>query len=201
MKPWTDLDDLLNWIWSHVEAAASNRDHPMRTPALATAGFEEPQVRTVVLRQADRAARHMAFHSDRRAQKIAEIRANDRIAWHVWNTEESVQLRLRGHATVHTKDTVADEMWMAESPRSLALYLKDRPPASLADEPVDGLPDHAKPGSLTREDISAGRVHFAAVRTVIDHIDALHLRRDRHQRARFRWDGADQAWDADWLIP
>jgi hypothetical protein len=36
---------------------------------------------------------------------------------------------------------------------------------------------------------------------VIDHIDAVHLNREEHQRARFMWHEAEKRWDKDWLIP
>lgn len=201
MELWTDLDDLLNWIWTELETAASDRTHPLRTANVATAGFDEPKVRTVVLRGASRGGRHLAFHSDRRAEKVADLRANDRVAWHSWNPDTSVQLRLRGHATVHTDDAVADQMWAEESPGSLGLYLKPQTPGTPTDASTDGLPEHAKEGDLTQEDVAPGRVHFAVVRSVIDHIDAVHLNREEHQRARFEWLESEKRWEKSWLIP
>jgi 3-hydroxyisobutyrate dehydrogenase len=126
---------------------------------------------------------------------------NDRIAWHWWNPDMSVQLRMRGHATVHTDDTVADQMWAEEPANGLDLYLKSQTPGTPTETPTDGLPEHAKGGDLTRDDIAPGRAHFAVIRSVIDHIDAVHLNREEHQRARFMWHEAEKRWDKDWLIP
>jgi pyridoxamine 5'-phosphate oxidase len=201
MDLWTDLDDLHDWIWTELETAATDRKHALRTANIATAGFDEPRMRTVVLRGASRSMRHLAFHSDRRAEKIAELRANERIAWHWWNPDTSVQLRLRGHATIHTDDAVADQMWAAEPANSLDLYLKSQTPGTPADTPTDGLAEHVQEGDLTRDDVAPGRAHFAVIRSVIDHIDAVHLNREEHQRARFEWEESEKRWEKDWLIP
>jgi pyridoxine/pyridoxamine 5'-phosphate oxidase len=201
MQSWTDLDDVLDLVWKHVEAGATDPAHPFRTPSFATAGQGQPQVRTVVLRAASRAEREISFHSDRRAEKIDEIRANDRIAWHAWDPERSLQIRLRGHATVHTSDTVADAMWEAEPPESLGHYLKETSPATPIEAPGDGLPDDFHEGNLTANDVAPGRPNFAVIRTVIDEIDALHLQRGNHQRAVFRWNEPENSFDGDWLVP
>lgn len=201
MTSWTDLDDVLDLVWKQAEAGAVDPSHPFRTPTFGTAGNDQPQLRTVVLRSAQRDTRSLSFHSDRRADKIEEVRANERIAWHVWMPERSLQVRMRGRATVHTDDALADRMWEAEPPESLGHYLNDDPPATAIDEPVDELPDAFHEGTLTEEDVAAGRPHFAVVRTVIDEIDALHLQPGNHQRALFTWDTASNAFSGSWLVP
>ena len=201
MDPWTDLSEVLRLVWNHVEAGAVDSDHPFRTPTFGTAGHGQPQLRTVVLRMAQQDSRSLSFHSDRRADKIEEIQANDRISWHAWAPAKSLQIRLRGRATVHTDDAVADEMWEAESPASLGHYLKEDAPATPIENPVDELPDAFHEGTLTEEDVAAGRSHFAVVRTVIDEIDALNLHRGNHQRALFAWNAEANAFEGSWRVP
>lgn len=201
MDSWTDLNDVLELVWKHLEAGAVDPDHPFRTPTFGTAGHDQPQLRTVVLRTAQHSTRSLSFHSDRRADKIEEIRANERIAWHLWIPAQSLQVRLRGHATIHTDDAVADEMWEAEPPESLGHYLKEDPPATLIENPVDELPDAFHEGTLTEDEVAAGRSNFAVVRTVIDEIDALNLHRGNHQRALFKWDTEANAFGGSWLVP
>ena len=49
------LADLQGIIWSLLVEGVSDASSPFHTPALATAGEGEPDVRTVVLRHADAA--------------------------------------------------------------------------------------------------------------------------------------------------
>ncbi|HHP7239326.1 pyridoxamine 5'-phosphate oxidase family protein [Longibacter sp.] len=201
METWSHLDDVLDLVWKEIEAGANDPQHFFRTPTFGTAGIDQPQLRTVILRAVQREARALSFHSDRRSSKVSEIRSNDRIAWHAWNPERSLQLRLRGSATVHTTDPVADGMWESEPPASLGHYLKPEAPATVVDEPDDGLPDGFHAGDLIREDVADGRPHFAVIRTVIDEIDALHLQRGNHQRATFRWNESGKTFEGDWVVP
>ncbi|MES3630974.1 MAG: pyridoxamine 5'-phosphate oxidase family protein [Longimonas sp.] len=201
MMPWTDLDDVLNMVWKQIEAGAVDPDHPFRTPTFGTAGHNQPQLRTVVLRTAQRRTRALSFHSDRRAEKVEEVRANERVAWHAWAPEATLQVRLRGRATVHTDDGVADEMWAAEPPDSLGHYLKEDPPATLIEQPVDELPEAFHKGTLTEDDVAPARSNFAVIRTIIDEIDALNLEPGNYQRALFEWDTAENAFIGSWRVP
>ena len=197
----TDLDALLDHVWTYVTEAGTNSQHPFRTPAFGTAGIDPPNLRTVVLRHADADDRTLAFHTDRRAGKVGQIRAHDRVAWHGWDPESSQQLLLHGSATVHTSDRVADEMWEAASPRELQLYMRPKTPGTPLDAPSDALDARVKSDDLTREDVAPGRKYFAAVRTVIDEIIFLHLHPEGHYRARFRYDDGADEWDGDWIVP
>lgn len=199
MARFSDLESLLNHIWTYVETGAHDRSHPFYTPTLATA-LAAPNLRTVVLRKASRADRMLAFHSDRRSQKIGEIRGNERIAWHHWNADTAEQLRLKGTATVHTDDGVADALWADATPRQRAIYVKPTAPNTPVDAPASGIaPNVQEADTPSQDDVRNGRRYFAAVRTVIDEITWLHLHPEGHYRARFRW--TDSAWQGSWVIP
>lgn len=206
MDRFSELDALLDHIWEYVHAAGRDRSHPFRLPTLATAGPDAPNLRTVVLRRVSPETRTLAFHSDRRANKIGEIRASDRIAWHGWDPERSQQIRLHGSATVHVEDEYASEMWEEEAPANKALYVKSPPPGTPQDAPNSGMPDAldgalAGQADVTEQDVAEGYVNFAAVRTVIDEIYFLHLDPEGHYRARFTWNEADGVFDGQWVVP
>ncbi|PEN14979.1 pyridoxamine 5'-phosphate oxidase [Longibacter salinarum] len=201
MNPWTDLDEVCDLVWSEIEAGASDPSHIFRTPTFATTGGKQPQVRTVVLRAADRQERHLIFHTDRRTGKTDDIRSGGRIAWHVWDPERSIQIRLQGDASIHTSDDVADGMWASEPAANLAHYLKSEAPGTGVSAPNDGLPGHLSSHEWSEDDVAAGRSNFAVVRTVIDQIDALHLLRGNHQRAVFAWNAGEKRFDGTWIIP
>lgn len=200
MKRFTDLDDVFERVWDRVEAGAKASGHPFRTPTFATASANEPAARTVVLRQAEREARRLAFHTDRRSAKVHDIRAHSRVAWHWWTPETHEQVRLQGTATVHEDDDVADAMWADQSPSSLVVHVREEASGTPVDAPRDGLQQSARTSPVTRDDVAAGREHFAVVRTVIDSVDWLHLHPEGHYRAQFRCPPGE-AVEGQWVIP
>jgi hypothetical protein len=200
----SDLDALIDFVWTTVTDGAGNPEHPFYTPTFVTRGQPlkdgYPNARTVVLRQADRDERMLLFHSDRRARKVEDIKTDPRIIWHHWNPDTSVQLRLKGRAAVHTSSDVAEALWADATPRQKMLYLKDEEPGAPVDTPRSGIPDEVEQAeSLIDDDVEAGRAYFAAVRTVIDEITFLHLHPEGHYRARLVWTG--NAWEGSWVIP
>lgn len=197
----TDLDDLLEHIWERLENATRQPDHPFRTLAFGTAREDGPHLRTVVVRVAGLDERRLAFHTDRRSQKVDDIEANDRVAWLGWDPKEREQVRLSGTASVHVEDRVAREMWASQSPSSLGLYLKSMAPGSPIETPDDGHPASMRNESLTREDVEEGRRHFAVIRTRIDTIDWLRLHPDGHSRAKFRFEDSEQSFEGTWVVP
>lgn len=203
MDRYTDLDTLLDHVWSYVTTAAQDPQHPFRTPTFGTVSAGAPRLRTVILRTAHRDDRMLGFHTDRRSQKITEIRGTPRVVWHGWDPERSEQFRLRGTASVHTDDDFADRLWEAATSEELRLYRRPVAPGTPIDAPGHGLDDVAAPGTpeFTREHAAPGRPHFAAIRTVIDEIHWLHLHPGGHYRAHFRYHTVEHAWDGQWIVP
>ena len=201
MRRYTSLETVHDRVWERIERAADDSQAPFRILTFGSVGEEHPHLRSVVVRSADRDKRRLSFHSDRRSEKVADIQAHDRIAWHGWDPETSEQIRLHGTATVHTDDAVADEMWTREDPSGLALYPKSSAPGTPLEEPDDGLHPSVREQPITREHVAAGREHFAVIRTVIDTVDWLHLHADGHYRAQFRFDAEREPFEGRWVVP
>jgi hypothetical protein len=201
MDRYTQLNTVRTRVWRRLSAAAEEPGHPYRTLTFGTAQDDTPHLRTVVLRAVSRAHRRLAFHSDRRSQKVDDIRATGQIAWLGWDRETAEQVRLHGRATVHTDDAVADAMWEAQDPASLDVYAGTAAPGTPVDAPDDGLDEAVKSEPVTRADVASGRPHFAVVRTVIDEIDWLHLHPEGHYRARFTYDADAEAFEGSWILP
>jgi hypothetical protein len=168
--------EILADVWSRLAAAGERPDHPFRTAALATLGTDGvATARTVVVRVVRPDAAEITFHTDRRSDKFAELRAEPRCAMLFWDAGDKVQVRLRARAALHTHDAVADALWAMMPPPARAMYASSLVPGmplpapSLASPPVAG----------------DGRAHFAAVRCVVESIDWLYLHPVAHRRARF----------------
>jgi hypothetical protein len=200
MQRVTELEAVFDRVWTRVEGGAREPGHPFRTPTIATASADGPAARTVVLRDADRETRRLAFHTDRQSEKVRALREMPRVAWHWWDPSAREQVRLRGTATVHADDAVADAMWDDQSPASLAVHVREVPSGTPLDAPRDALGKAVRSDPITRDDVAPGREHFAVVRTVVDSADWLHLHPDGHYRARFRCP-PEEAVEGTWVAP
>ncbi len=201
MHRFSSLDTVRQRIWHRLEAAATEPGHPLRVLPFGTEQGGAPHLRMVVLRDADADERVLAFHTDRRSQKVADIRDRERVAWLAWDPDTKEQIRLQGTASIHLDDAIADEMWAAESPRSLDVYVREAAPGTPLPAPEDGLEETVKTDPVTRDDVSDGRQYFAVVRTVIDEMDWLHLHPEGHYRAQFQFDPDQEGFDGGWVVP
>ncbi len=157
---------------------------------MATVGLDgRPQVRTVVLRGFDAAARVLTVHSDLRAAKVAALRANPGVALHVWDDGAQVQVRVDGTATISANDALAQAEWARLHEGSRAAYTQRPVPATPLEDPAD----------VPHVDDAAAFTQFAVLRISLDKLEWLHLAREGQRRASFTW--RDGARDATWLVP
>lgn len=201
MDRFSSLDDVLRRIWTQIEEAADNPGHSLRALTFGTMQETAPHLRTVILREANAETRQLSFHTDRRSQKVEDLRGQSRVAWLGWDPETREQVRLHGTATVHTEDDVADRLWRAEDPGSLTVYVRSQAPGTPLEEPDDGLSEAVHTKSVTRADVEPGRKYFSVIRTVVDEMTWLHLHPEGHYRARFRFDPDAGAFEGRWIVP
>ncbi|PZD73924.1 hypothetical protein C1752_01795 [Acaryochloris thomasi RCC1774] len=199
LKRHNGLDSLLTHVWDQICHGANHPGHPYHSPTFGSIGAGGPNLRTVVLRAVDVSARALLFHSDRRAPKIQEVDQDARVTWHFWHPEQREQLRLRGTATLHFEDAIANQLWQSSSPQSLKLYTKSQAPGTQVTAPQSGLPQHIEADTFSPEDLSVGRQYFAAIRTIIHAVDVLHLREEGNYRAFFEWENENVT--SSWILP
>lgn len=193
---YNDLDASLATAWHLIETGVHDRQVPAHTPTLANVAADgAPALRTVVLREADRAAGWVQIHTDRRARKAADLARNPRAALHIYDPAQKIQVRLGGRAVLHLDDAVADAAWAASRHFSRECYRVTPGPGAMLDVPGG----QALPPS---DDPEAGRESFAAVRLHLDEIEWLYLAAAGHRRAVFtRAAEEGGAWTGQWLAP
>jgi pyridoxamine 5'-phosphate oxidase len=190
-----DLDASLAQAWAKLARGVADRRSRFRTPALATIGLDgAPQVRTVVLRGCDAAARTLRFQSDRRSSKFSELKRMPATALHFYDPEEKLQLRVAGRADVYTDEDIARAAWASSQVMSRAGYTQGPAPGVPLDYPtaipqLAGVPD----GDMTGFD------NFAVVVIIVQSIEWLYLGSQGHRRARFTWN--EGRLRATWLAP
>ncbi|TAE29594.1 MAG: pyridoxamine 5'-phosphate oxidase [Cytophagales bacterium] len=189
------LPDLNVDAWGQLTSAPTQKKHPFKTCFLATVAPDgQPDARTVVLRQADEAARRLWFHSDVRAGKIAHLQANPKATLLFWDDEAQVQLRCHVQTTIHTDDPIANEQWANVWEGSRKMYLSEFTPGSVQPGPYPGFPEPLGQNLPTRAESEAGRPNFAVVECRVMAMEYLRLSRAGQTRARFNYENGRFEW-------
>lgn len=163
-------EDLYRRIWLELQRAAHDRHHDWRTPVLTSVDAHgAPQARTVVLRAVDMLAHELAFYTDSRSPKVAELQAEPQTALVFWSKRLSWQLRVQAHVRVDTTGPLIDAAWSRVSQSAAAGdYLSATAPGSPLSLP-GGAPD---------------KQHNMAILTAqVKVFDWLELARSGHRRA------------------
>ena len=189
-----DLAACHDELWRRLEDGVADRRSAFHTPALATVDpHGRPQVRTVVLRDADRRAGTVQFHCDRRSEKASEIAATRSAALQVYDREAKIQIRIDGAATLHTDTWYAESIWSEAQPMSRSVYgIRPAPGTALAQGGDYTLPD-AEAAFLS------ARENFAVVVVRAERLEFLYLDRRGHRRAL--WLRSEAGWVETWLAP
>ena len=181
---WTSAEGMQDQVWRVLEAGVAEADDPARLVALATTSPDGwPEVRTVVLRKADRASGRIAIHTDLFSDKIASLRKTPRMALSVWHPGHDLQIRLQGLVTIRAGEDVRD-LWNRIPDHAQQAYGVTPPPGT----PIPDALDYVK---------SPDPATFAVLDCTIEAIDAVHLGQ-AHRRIRFL---RRNAWQGEWLSP
>ena len=174
------LPGLLAHGWDLLEA----RGEALRNLAFATVGPQGwPEVRTVVLRGADREAGTLEVHTDRYSSKITSLRDAPMAETLAWDAEARVQIRARAEVFIQTGLSVA-EAWAQVPDPSREAYGAVPAPGT----PIDDALAYEKPGRFEG---------FAVLHCRVVALDLVHLG-EVHRRARYR---REDDWQGQWLAP
>lgn len=197
-KPHT-LEDILDDIWTALADGLIHARDPFHTPTVGTIRDGAPQLRTVVLRHVDRDAAELGFHTDVRSLKRSDLEGVPQLAWHFYDRERKVQLRIQGRAALHTNDDVADRAWEATTPLGRRCYGQIIGPSQSTDAPDVPLPFIGELEAGHPDTTARCRDNFCVVRSHLTAIDWLYLRFEGHQRALFTREEAE--WSGRWIAP
>ncbi len=187
------LDAVWDHAWSRLFVGARGRSDAFHQGVLATISPDGPQARYAVLRAVDATSGSVAFHTDRRSPKCAQLLQDPRVSWCFFGHGE--QLRLQGRVTLHLDDAAADQAWAACRPQARANYAVPLAPGIAVVQPelADG------PGPFATEALVVARGNFALAQVQVDSVDWLSLAASGHRRAQFSRDGS--RWQSTWVAP
>lgn len=175
------LTEIESACWRELVLAARDREHPWRVLTLATVDGERADARSVIVREVRQDSRSLVFYTDRRSQKVEQLRRHPQATLVGWSRALCWQVRLRVSLEIADSGLDVSSRWarVKLSP-SAQDYLAALPPGT----PVQ----QYQPERATRE-------HFAVVTATVQELDWLELHPDGHRRASFG------AGAASWLTP
>lgn len=188
-----DLDATLAEAWRRLTRGAADRRSGFHTVQLATVADGAPRVRTVVLRAVAPSQRLIRIHTDARSAKVPELAADARVEVCGYDAHAKMQIRLRGLASLHRDDAVADAAWGGSGQGSRMAYRSATPPGAALERPGTADPQVREPLS------DLGRENFMAVTVAVMRLEWLYLAASGHRRAVYEW--SDGAVCARWLAP
>ncbi|WP_175704662.1 pyridoxamine 5'-phosphate oxidase family protein [Burkholderia ambifaria] len=183
-------------LWSCLESGIGTQRSPFTMVQAATLGLDgAPKVRTIVLRQVNRADRLLTFHTDVRSEKVAELRRDPRIAVIANDLDALVQIRAEGVASICDDEAQRRAIWQSSRPHTLLLYRAPLRPGTPIESPEEA---HVTPsqGDAPTDD---GYRNFCLVHVTVTRIDWLELARAGHRRAIF--DVNDDGYKGRWIAP
>ncbi|MBE2242533.1 MAG: pyridoxamine 5'-phosphate oxidase [Burkholderiaceae bacterium] len=184
MRHLTDLHAIHTELWQQLTAAVSSKDHPWRTPVLATINGHLADARTVVLREVDAREPHFLIYTDERAAKVPQLLSHPVGTLVMWSAEIGWQLRCRVHLSLEMTGLAASSRWARIKLTPAAQdYLSPLPPGAPLD--AEAAPTHD----------AVARDYFSVINAKVLAIDWLELHEQGHRRARF------EGTSARWLQP
>jgi pyridoxamine 5'-phosphate oxidase len=196
------LPELEPYLWTLLLNGALRSKDDLHTAQFATLTAEGlPDVRTVVLRKAFAEQKVLWFHTDARAEKVAQIAVNPNVFWHFYDARRRMQFRLKAIATVHSEGEIQSLQWQNTPMMSRKCYLTPHSPGSISAVATSGLPLEMEARDPEPHESEIGAANFVVVTTQILRLEWLFLHHAGHRRARFSYDEQGKMLDAAWLIP
>ena len=176
------LTETLNRAWALLTPEAGDRGPIISLASLDHTG--QPQLRTVVLRSAQRSIGQVAIYTDLRSAKVVEFQADARAAVLLWSAEHQVQLRLTGDISILSGEPT-QLIWQVLRKDQRLAYGHQPAPGTVI-ERSDAWEDHPDPANL------------AVLSLSINSLEHVSLDPAGHRRALFR---RVDDWAGQWLSP
>ena len=173
------------YVRAQLAAAVPDARHGWHWPSLTTGGDS----RVVVLRGVDAGGDLLTWYTDRRSEKVAQLRSDPRATMLFYNGDHRTQLRLYGVAEEEIDGEARRRSWEGVSPRAKANYVTAQAPGTplaggraATDLPV-GWP------RLTAPQDARAFSNFAVYRTRVARADFLQLLGEGAFRSRWSDEG------------
>ncbi len=191
--------EIYNSIDIDMTSAVSDYKDPFHLFSFANSSDNNPEIRTVVLRNFSIDKRIFEFHSDIRSPKIEQLNINPNFSALFYSPDKKIQLRFSGIVKILHKDTSTKKRWQGISSSSRRCYLGPYSPSSTIEIDHPNIPEDFRFGDPKKEETENGIENFVIVQCKFTSIDYLSLKYSGHSRCRFDFIGKNVS--VCWLAP
>jgi pyridoxamine 5'-phosphate oxidase len=189
----------LSGVWKTIEGelkkAVNDRNHAFKLPVISTINGNQPNLRTVVLRNAETEPLTLTFYTDSRSQKVEELKSNRNLTWLFWDAETQTQVKVVSQAKMEQGTRRNQEIWESMHIGSRAAYLTRSAPSTAQTMSSNGLPL-----DFFEKELEQNNEYFTIVDCIVSEVEWLQLSRGNNLRARFSID-KEKEMIATWLVP
>ena len=125
-----DLDNAEKKIWQLLLQGTANKKSSFHCPTLSTLGEQGVNLRTLILRQVIVSTRSLIFFTDNRSKKVLDIKFNENVVLHIYDSKNKLQIQLYGKAVVEKYTKNAKTTWQNLNNFSKKNYMSLLPPGS-----------------------------------------------------------------------
>ena len=179
-----NLKVMHDYAWGLIIRGTVDKKSPALHPTFGTVGSKGmPELRTVVLRQANQIAATLEVHTDLKSKKVEELKLSPKVGLHIWFPKNKLQIRLKAISEIKTGETLRKK-WDKVPYKSRISYGTRPAPGT----PISTSFSYEKPADFER---------FCVIEIKIEEMDLTHLG-TRHTRALFT---RESKWSGTWLAP
>lgn len=192
--PSLDLNNTLEYVFSSLKKGVNGNKHDFHLLVLATIDENnEPQNRNVVLRKVDMFNALVRFHTDKRSNKINDIKHNETISLLGYDKVDKLQIRLTAKAKIEESEKVLYDVWSKMRPMSRECYRVKDKPGKIINSREDVIFESEGEKKLN------GFENFSIINCHINTIETLFLHSAGHIRAKYI--NKNNKFYGNWLIP
>ena len=187
---YSHIDETLDSAKLILSEAVSNTQTLFHTPVVSTMNENKIVSRVMVLREFNFDKKILRFHTDNRAAKIDNLTKNPSSTVIGYDADLKIQIKMQGHAKVHTDDEVAKIAWNESTPRSKKCYSVKGGSSKKIENPGDY--------DITNFEVEDGYQNFAVIIFNFLSLEFLYLKSSGHRRALHDW---YDDYSSTWLVP
>lgn len=184
------LDDVFKELINQLHQGVVQSKHPFHITQLATvkktALSYEPEVRSVVFKEFRPEIFTFVFHTDARSPKFVQIKENQNVCLHFYDSTQKHQVRVKGIAEIAKRNS---ELYLNHkknlSLSGLRCYMGPYPPSADISEYHSNIQDQWLFKAPSNEDVPEELENFEVISVKAKQIDYLRLRAQGHIRCKF----------------
>lgn len=196
-----NLQGIESLAWKKLVNGSVKKKNGFRTMCVATVDADNTAaMRVVVNRKVNEASKTIFFHTDNRSRKYNDLIKDKRISLLFYDARQNVQIVVKGHATFHTLDALANKRWKATSPQARLAYMTLEPPNTRSEKPTLGYEEHFAITKPTEEESNTFEKNFTVVACTAYELEFLYLDFYGNRKATFKYENGFLV-QGHWVVP